>query len=154
MLLKHTMITLYEKMNAANVLGLSCFQKVTAVFRMLTYGIPVDAADEYTRIGESTILESLRRFVAAVVDIFEDEYLRYPNEADTAHLLALGEQRGFPGMLGPSIVCIGSGRTVQYKNKVNTRGMWTSPLSFWRLLRRKTFGYGMPSLECLDLIMI
>ena len=154
MLLKHTMITLYEKMNAANVLGLSCFQKVTAVFRMLTYGIPVDAANEYASIGESTILESLRRFVAAVVDIFEDDYLRYPNEADTACLLALGEQRGFPGMLGPSIVCIGSGRNVQYKIKVNTRGTWTSPLSFWRLLRRTTFGYGMPSLECLDLIMI
>jgi len=60
-----------RKMNAANVLGLSCFQKVTAVFCMLTYGIPADAADEYARIGESTILESLRRFVAAVVDIFE-----------------------------------------------------------------------------------
>ena len=43
---------------------------------------------------------SLRRFVAAVVDLFEDEYLRYPNEADTTHLLALDEQNGFPGMLG------------------------------------------------------
>jgi hypothetical protein len=27
-----------QKRNAANVLGLSCFQKVTAAFRMLTYG--------------------------------------------------------------------------------------------------------------------
>ena len=72
---------------------------------MLTYGIPADAADEYARIGESTILESLHRFVAAVVDIFEDEYLRYPNEADTTRLLALGEQRSFPGMLG-SIDCM------------------------------------------------
>ena len=113
-----------QKRNAANILGLSCFQKVTAVFHMLTYGIPADAADEYARIGESTILESLRRFVVAVVDIFEDEYLRYPNEADTAHLLALGEQRGFPGMLGPSIVCIGLGRTFLMKNKVSTKAMW------------------------------
>ncbi|XP_066341181.1 uncharacterized protein [Miscanthus floridulus] len=47
----------------------------------------VEAHDEYVRIGESTALESLRRFVAAVVDIFEDEYLRYPNETDTARLL-------------------------------------------------------------------
>ena len=89
-----------QKRNAANVLGLSCFQKVTAAFRMLTYGVPADATDEYVRIGESTALESLRRFVAAVVDLFEDEYLRHPNEADTARFLALGERRGFPGMLG------------------------------------------------------
>ena len=94
-----------QKWNATNVAGLSCFQKVTAAFRMLTYRVPADAADEYVRIGESTILESLWRFVAAVVDIFEDEYLRSPNEADTACLLAFGEQRGFPGMLG-SIDCM------------------------------------------------
>ncbi|XP_021321661.1 uncharacterized protein LOC110437515 [Sorghum bicolor] len=68
--------------------------------RMLTYGLPTDAIDEYIRIGESTALESLRKFVAAVVDIFEDEYLRYPNEKDTTRLLALGEKKGFLGMLG------------------------------------------------------
>ena len=72
---------------------------------MITYGVPADATYEYVRIGESTVLESLRRFVAAVVDIFEDEYLRYPNESDTTRLLAMGERRGFPGMLG-SIDCM------------------------------------------------
>ena len=98
-----------QKWSAANVAGLSCFQKVTSAFRMLTYGVPADATDEYVRIGESAVLESLRRFVAAVVDIFEDEYLRSPNEVDTARLLALGEQKGFPGMTA----CIGHGRIVQ-----------------------------------------
>ncbi|XP_066391964.1 uncharacterized protein [Miscanthus floridulus] len=94
-----------QKRSAANVLGLIFFPKVTAIFRMLTYGVPADATDEYIRIDESTAVESLRRFIAAVVDIFEDEYLRYPNEADTARLLALGEKNGFPGMLG-SIDCM------------------------------------------------
>ena len=94
-----------QKRSAANVLRLSCFQKVTAAFRMLTYGVPADATDEYVCIGESTIIESLRRFVAAVVDLFEDEYLRYPNETDTARLLVLGEKNGFPGMLW-SIDCM------------------------------------------------
>ena len=94
-----------QKRSATNVLGLSCFQKVTAAFRMLTYGVPADATDEYVRIEESTAIESLRRFVAVVVDLFEEEYLRYPNEADTTRLLALGEQNGFPGMLG-SIDCM------------------------------------------------
>ena len=80
-----------QKRNAANVLGLSCFQKVTAAMRMLTYGTAADAADEYARIGESTTLESLRHFVRAAVELYEDEYLRQPNETDTARLLAMGE---------------------------------------------------------------
>src|SRR6266498_1064162 len=94
-----------QKRNAANTPGLSCFQKVTAVFRMLTYGVPADAMDEYVRIGESTVLESLRRFIKAVIEVFEDEYLRSPNKNDTTRLFAIGEERGFPGMLG-SIDCM------------------------------------------------
>jgi hypothetical protein len=39
-----------EKRIAVNVLGSSCFQKVTAAMRMLTYGVP-DATHEYVRIG-------------------------------------------------------------------------------------------------------
>ena len=94
-----------QKRNGAGVLGLSCFQKITAAMRMLSYGVAADATDEYVRIGESTALESLRRFVAAVVEIFGEQYLRYPNEADIARLLAMGEEKGFPGMLG-SIDCM------------------------------------------------
>jgi len=94
-----------QKRDAAGVLSLSCFQKVTAALRMLTYGVSADATDEYIRIGESTALESLRKFVTAVVQIFEVEYLRYPTEADVARLLAVNEKRGFPGMLG-SIDCM------------------------------------------------
>jgi hypothetical protein len=94
-----------QRRNAANVLGLSPFQKVTAAMRMLAYGVPADATDEYVRIGESTATESLRRFVRAVIEVFGGEYLRSPNEADIARLLALGEKKGFPGMLG-SIDCM------------------------------------------------
>ena len=94
-----------QKRNAAGKLGLSCLQKVTAAFRMLAYGIPTDAMDEKIRIAESSIIESLKRFVKAIVEVFEDEYLRSPNDNDTARLLALGEERGFPGMLG-SIDCM------------------------------------------------
>ncbi|XP_062224506.1 uncharacterized protein LOC133923068 [Phragmites australis] len=42
---------------------------------------------------------ALRKFVQAVVLLFSDEYLRAPIAEDTARLLAIGEQRGFPGML-------------------------------------------------------
>ena len=61
--------------------------------------------DDYVRTGESIAIESLRRFVAAVVEVFGDEYLISPNEDDTARLQAIGERRCFPGMLG-SIDCM------------------------------------------------
>ncbi|XP_019150945.1 PREDICTED: uncharacterized protein LOC109147744 [Ipomoea nil] len=78
-------------------LGLSTLQKVTAAFRVLAYGIP---ADEYILIGESTTIESLKRFCRAVVEVFGERYLRAPDANDVARLLQIGEKRGFPGMLG------------------------------------------------------
>jgi hypothetical protein len=94
-----------QKRNAAGVLGLSSLQKVVAAFRMLAYGVPADALDEYIRIGESTALEALRKFVVAVVEVFGPECMRLPNEHDTTRLLAIGASRGFPCMLG-SIDCM------------------------------------------------
>ena len=67
---------------------------------MLTYGVHADVTDEYICIGESTALESLRRFVTTVDEIFGEEYLRYPNAVDTTRLLANSEQKGFLRMLG------------------------------------------------------
>eukprot|EP00258_Populus_trichocarpa_P029324 XP_024445343.1 uncharacterized protein LOC112324920 [Populus trichocarpa] len=64
-----------------------------------------DLTDEYLQIGESTAIESLRAFVKTIVEVFGDWYLRVPNDADICRLLSIGEQRGFPGMLG-SIDCM------------------------------------------------
>ncbi|KAF8393073.1 hypothetical protein HHK36_021314 [Tetracentron sinense] len=94
-----------QKIDAIGMLGLSSLQKITAAMRMLAYGVAADYVDEYVRIGESTAIESLKKFVQAVVAIFSDEYLRSPNNDDIARLLAVGENRGFPGMLG-SIDCM------------------------------------------------
>ena len=94
-----------QKRDAAGVVGLSSIQKITATLRMLTYEVPTDSVDDYIRIGESTAIESLKRFVKAVVAIFSDEYLRSPNNNDIARLLAIGESRGFPSMLG-SVDCM------------------------------------------------
>ncbi|XP_062107258.1 uncharacterized protein LOC133818413 [Humulus lupulus] len=81
-------------------LGLSGLRKVTVVFRMLAYGVPANAIDEYIKIGESTALESLKRFFHVVVEVFGTRYLRSPNADDVARLLHIGESRGFPVMLG------------------------------------------------------
>ena len=80
-------------------------QKITAVFRMLAYGLPADATDEYVKIGESTTIESMKRFCRAIVEVFGERYLRSPTPNDVARLLHIGEQRGFPGMLG-SLDCM------------------------------------------------
>jgi hypothetical protein len=72
---------------------------------MLAYGCSADSLDEDVRMGETTIIESLKHFVRAVVAVFGPQYLRRPTEADIARILPLAEQRGFPSMLG-SIDCM------------------------------------------------
>ncbi|XP_076931510.1 uncharacterized protein LOC143596691 [Bidens hawaiensis] len=82
-------------------LGLSSMQKIT----VMAYGVTADFMDEYISIGESTAMESLKKFCETIVNIFSTEYLRSPNTNDITRLLAVADQRGFPGMLG-SIDCM------------------------------------------------
>nr|CCA25823.1 F21J9.3 putative [Albugo laibachii Nc14] len=56
-------------------------------------------------MAETTALESLKRFCFAVVDSLGDEYLRAPTTQYLSRLLRIGEERGFPGMLG-SLNCM------------------------------------------------
>ena len=78
---------------------------MTATIRMLAYGVTVDFMDEYVQIGETTAIDSLKKFVVAVIDIFSEEYLRSPNNENIARLLAHGESCEFIGML-ESIDCM------------------------------------------------
>ena len=64
-----------QKRNVVGVLGLSSLPKMTAALRMLAYGVVADFTDEYVRIGESIAIESLKKFVEAIVDIYFREYL-------------------------------------------------------------------------------
>ncbi|KAF8377981.1 hypothetical protein HHK36_031370 [Tetracentron sinense] len=88
-----------QKTDTLGMLSLSSLQKIITAMRMLAYEVAADYVDEYVRIGESTAIESLKKFVQAVVSIFFDEYLRPSNNDDTARLLAVGENRGFPGII-------------------------------------------------------
>ena len=94
-----------QRTDALGVRGLSSLQKVTAAVRMLAYGTAVDAVDDYVHIGESMIIESLKRFVKAIVEVFAAEYMRRPNAEDVSRLLAENERRGFLEMLG-SVDCM------------------------------------------------
>jgi hypothetical protein len=93
---------------------------------MLSYGVPADFMDQYIRIGESIVIESLRRFIIAVIDVFGEEYLRSPNENDTSRLLAIRQRRAFLKCLGVWTTCIRGGRIVLTHGAGNILGMSTS----------------------------
>ena len=56
--------------DAVGTIGFSSLQKCTTAIRMLAYGVPADAVDEYLRMSESTIITSMYMFCRAVVDAF------------------------------------------------------------------------------------
>lgn len=110
--------------------------------------MPADATDEYIKIGESTAIECLKRFCRAMIKIFSEWYLRSPTAEDVARLLSIGQQRGFPGMLG-SLDCM----HWKWKNCPTAwagqfAGRSGSPQSFLKLLQIMTCGYGMLILVC------
>ncbi|CAM8921667.1 unnamed protein product [Rhodiola kirilowii] len=95
----------HQKADATGLLGLLPQQKMTAALRMLAYGAAADQCAKICRMGESTTLECMKIFCQQVEGLFGKEYLRAPTPADLRRLLARGEQRGFPGMIG-SIDCM------------------------------------------------
>jgi hypothetical protein len=54
------------------VLGASSIQKVVGAFCMLAYGVSTDFLDDYVRMGQSTIIESLKNFVKSEIDFLGD----------------------------------------------------------------------------------
>ncbi|XP_024005305.1 uncharacterized protein LOC112082195 [Eutrema salsugineum] len=88
-----------QRNDASGRPGLSALQKCTAAIRLLAYGTAFDTVDEYLRLGETTARKCLEHFVEGVIVLFGDEYLRRPTPEDLRRLLAVGESRGFPGMI-------------------------------------------------------
>uniref|UniRef100_A0A0D3AN90 No apical meristem-associated C-terminal domain-containing protein n=1 Tax=Brassica oleracea var. oleracea TaxID=109376 RepID=A0A0D3AN90_BRAOL len=72
---------------------------------LYVYGTATDTVDEYLRLGETTTRLCVENFVEGIINLFGDEYLRGPAPADLQRLLDIGEQRGFPGIIG-SIDCM------------------------------------------------
>nr|XP_019535679.2 uncharacterized protein LOC109407121 [Aedes albopictus] len=94
-----------QRADATGKRGLIALQKCTAAMRQLAYGAPADAVDEYLRLSESTARNCLLEFCRTIVNVYEKEYLRSPNEGDLARLMNEGRKRGFPGMLGSLDCC-------------------------------------------------
>ncbi|KAI5318848.1 hypothetical protein L3X38_038556 [Prunus dulcis] len=89
-----------QKCDATRVLGLLPEQKLTAVIRMLAYGVSADQVDEIARMGKSTTLEALVRFCQVVETLYNRDYLHRPTPRDFQRLLQKAEAREFPGMIG------------------------------------------------------
>ncbi|KAF6142729.1 hypothetical protein GIB67_018440, partial [Kingdonia uniflora] len=70
-----------------------------AHLRMFANGVSTDSCDEYSRVAESTAIESLTRFCNAMIGQFGAEYLRSPTPEDIQRLLYVAEKRRFPCML-------------------------------------------------------
>ena len=81
-------------------LGTSTQQKMTAALRVMAYAISPDAFDENVRMGESTIRQAVKKFARGVVELYGEEYLRKPTQADLQRLCRENAARGFPGMWG------------------------------------------------------
>ena len=89
-----------QKKDGLGRLSLSPLQKCTAAICVLAYGNAADTVDEYLQIGETTTRSCLENFVEGIIYLFGDEYLRRPTPTDLQRLLNIGENRGFPGMIG------------------------------------------------------
>jgi hypothetical protein len=62
-----------RRRNAANFLGLSAYQKISAAMRVIAYGIPANYTNEYLRIEEDTTLKCVRMFAKALIVVFRPE---------------------------------------------------------------------------------
>ena len=88
-----------QRRNAVGQLGFSALHKCTVALNMLAYGGPADELDAHSKMGESTVLETLKEFVMTVSKVFGKEYLRPPRSEEIEHILSINLARGFPGMI-------------------------------------------------------
>lgn len=68
--------------------------------RVLAYETSSNAIDEYLRMNATVTRQVLVNFVEGVISCLGDEYLRRPNEHNFVRLLYVGDQHGFPSMIG------------------------------------------------------
>lgn len=137
--------------DATRKCGVTPLTKCITAVRMLAYGIATDCVDEYLKIGAITALECMKKFALGVIEVFGEEYLRKPNQADVDRLLKLVI---FLVCWEASIACTGSGRIVQRVGRHHfKRNFMRCQLSSLKPLHYTIFRYGMRSSVCLEVSM-
>jgi len=67
-----------KRVSATGEMRSSTLQRFAAAVRVLAYGSPADEVDEYARLEDSTINETVHRFTRFVVKKYKQLYLREP----------------------------------------------------------------------------
>ncbi|KAI3512770.1 hypothetical protein L1887_20089 [Cichorium endivia] len=89
-----------------NKRGFTAEQKCTAAIRQIATGTAFDLWDEYLKMSERTVRESVYEFSSTIIHVYGKRYLRKPTPNDIQTLYAAHESKhGFPGMLG-SVDCM------------------------------------------------
>jgi len=74
--------------------------KVLAALRVLAYGKATDRVDEYVRLSDSTVTETVHRLFRFIIHKFKPVFLRPPTRADLQRGMKAYEDAGFPGCMG------------------------------------------------------
>jgi hypothetical protein len=76
--------------DATGALGFTLYKKCSATIRILSYGMAVDIFDEYMRMGDSTCLNSMYRFLPSRAFLVQRiYYLREATVKDTTRMLSI-----------------------------------------------------------------
>jgi hypothetical protein len=88
-----------QRKDALGKPGIHPLVRVVACMRHLAYGDAYDGIDEYLRLSESSISESVKAFTYLVKVHFGEQYLnRCPTELEKQQMIQFNSKRGFPGM--------------------------------------------------------
>jgi hypothetical protein len=107
--------------------------------RMLAYGAQEDSKDEY--VPYAPLPSCMYRFFRTVEGMFGADYLRGPNETETARIMVHNATRGFPRMIEIIDACVGHRRTVRLFGKVSTENITDTAVWYLKLWRIKTCGF-------------
>ena len=87
-------------LDALGVKGPSALQKLTAVLRILAYGLPFDAVHEYTGVQELVARKSTYAFSDWLIAKYKHIHLGVWTLPAIEKEMAINAKRGFTGMLG------------------------------------------------------
>lgn len=142
-----------QRVDCCGQIGLSPSQKITCAIRHLAYGCPADATDEYIQIGETTAIQTLKKFVNDVVEVYGNEYCCGPTDEELQLIMKEYEDCGFPGCCGSIDGMNWVGKTVLKLGQVNTKEKKELPQWFWKQFPLSTYKFGTVFLDLLELIM-
>jgi hypothetical protein len=92
-------IDLYFKQRP-DAVGKICFSglnKICVTLQTIAYEYSADKADQYFRMAESTVLETVDHFERGLITTFGGSHLRVPASEDVRRMLAASLKIGWPG---------------------------------------------------------